>query len=331
MANPNLESQGEWGFLNRLLPRIKKNDASRFLVPVGDDAAVLKQPNRAVLSIDGLTDGTHFKSSWGPFVRRTLGVGLGRALGWKLLSSGLSDLAAMGETRSRWAMVYLGAPASTKMDFLMDLYRGVRETCARAGCAMAGGDTVRAKELTLVVAVGGEQVGRPIVRSGARVGDLICVTRNVGDASLGLDILLGRKKNVPRAAAKYFVTKFFRPEPHFKTAATLSRSGAVMAMMDLSDPLDRSIGILARDSGAGARVDLEKIPRSAFFHRHGRERALLSAAEDYGLLFTVRPEKIKRLKGPFAVIGRVERKSHGVMFFDRGRRLPSARSFEHFA
>jgi thiamine-monophosphate kinase len=273
------------------------------------------------ITTDMLVEGVHFRTSWTS----------GEELGHKALAVNLSDLAAMGDVAPGFGVVSAGFPPQTPVSFLKGFYRGFAALARSTGFDLVGGDTVRAKELTLVVAVGGEQVGRPIVRSGARVGDLICVTRNVGDASLGLDILLGRKKNVPRAAAKYFVTKFFRPEPHFKTAATLSRSGAVMAMMDLSDPLDRSIGILARDSGAGARVDLEKIPRSAFFHRHGRERALLSAAEDYGLLFTVRPEKIKRLKGPFAVIGRVERKSHGVMFFDRGRRLPSARSFEHFA
>jgi thiamine monophosphate kinase len=99
-SRATLRSLGERGLINWILPRLRAQPGRRFLVPPGDDAAVLSSIGRPVLSIDGLSEGTHFKLSWEARVRRD-GFSLGRGLGWKLMGSSLSDLAAMGEIDNR--------------------------------------------------------------------------------------------------------------------------------------------------------------------------------------------------------------------------------------
>lgn len=319
----NLKTKGEWGFLHQLLPHLRQFNAHRFIVPPGDDAALLKTPPRTVLSIDGLTEGTHFKSSWARPLKKIAGVGLGRALGWKLLGSGLSDLAAMGRTQSRWAMVYLAAPASTSMDFLMDLYRGVRETCERYDTALVGGDTVRGRELSLVVAVGAEMISRPLTRTGAKAGDALCIVGPVGDAQMGL-----------KMAQKYFVTRFFKVKPRFKEAHVLAGFSGVTSLMDLSDPLASSVKILADASGVGAHVWAGKIPVSAELKKTSPSLVtLLGAGEDYGLLFTARQSEVPKLKKKlsFAVVGKIEPRSRGIHFYDKDKKIHLHRTFEHFA
>ncbi len=329
----NLKTQGEWGFLNRLLPRLRRLGRGRFLVPPGDDAAVLKNAARAVLSIDGLTDGTHFKSSWASSVKAILGVGLGRALGWKLLGSGLSDLAAMGRTKSRWAMVYLAAPSNTSMDFLMDLQKGVGETAQACGTALAGGDTVRGRDLSLVVAVGGDAMGTPLTRTGAKSGDLLCVTGFVGDADMGLRYLL-KKKPLNKSDRRYFVERFFKATPLFKEGEVLASTPGVTALMDLSDPLGSSVNILTAASGVGAQISVDDIPVSPRLKKIGVSPvSLLEAGEDYGLLFTIRPGALAALrkKMKLTVIGNVRPRAYRVRFYSKGKQVRKNEFFEHFA
>jgi thiamine-monophosphate kinase len=262
-----------------------------------------------------------------------LGVGFGRALGWKLLGSGLSDLAAMGRTTSRWAMVYLAAPSDTKMSFLMDLYRGVKEASARGGAVLAGGDTVRGRDMSLVVAVGGQMAGPSLVRTGARPGDALCVAGEVGDAQMGLEVLLGRKK-ISKTDQKYFVTRFFRVEPRFDEAAALAGHRGVTSLMDLSDPLGSSVNILTAASNVGAVVGLNDVPVSPRLAAYKPSAAaLLSAGEDYGLLFTVKPSQLANLKKKirFSVIGQIRPRAQGVRFYFHNKQVRSNEYFEHFS
>jgi thiamine-monophosphate kinase len=226
----------------------------------------------------------------------------------------------------------LAAPSGTKMKFLMDLYSGVRDACARHNVAMAGGDTVRGKELSLVVAVGAESAGTPLVRTGAKPGDALCIAGNVGDAQMGLNILLGRKKT-PASLRKYFVSRFFNAAPRFKEGEALAAAGA-SSLMDLSDPLSSSISILTNASRVGATVVVDDIPVSAPLKKLGALKpSLLSAGEDYGLLFTIRPSKLAALrrKISFRVIGNIRPRTGGVQFYFQNKRIKPNEFFEHFA
>jgi thiamine-monophosphate kinase len=329
--DPPLAALGEWGFLRRLLPRLQRRSARAFLVAPGDDAAVLAGGERPVLSIDGLTDGTHFHSSWERRVRSLTGVSLGRALAWKLIGSCVSDLAAMGATFRRWAMVYLGAPGSVKLSFLNDLYAGLDEAARRQGVALAGGDTVRASRITLVAAVGGGLKGRPLTRRGARPGMDLCVAGFVGDAAAGLRVLQGRKNGVEAADARYFARRFFDVRPQLEMGERLARERGVGGAIDVSDALSDCLSILCRDSGVGADIDIGSLPTSAAFRRHFRPDLALSGGEDYALLFAATPAAARRLSRAGAVvIGRVTQKRSGIQYRQNGRPIPAPRSFQHF-
>jgi thiamine-monophosphate kinase len=329
-APSTLARLGERGFLNKILPTLSSLTPGRFLIPPGDDAAILSQ--RAVLSNDGLTEGTHFKSSWSTLLKRRFGISLGRALGWKLLGSSLSDLAAMGDTRHRWAMIYLGAPPTLPVSFLSDLNRGVREAAARFDCALAGGDTVRARELTLVSAVGGELKGRALRRSGARPGDALCIAGTVGDAAMGLDLLEGRRAPARTPRADFFVRRFFEHAPLFEAGAALSSEAGVTALMDLSDALDECVGLLASASRVGVDAEIEQIPVSRPYAElnHPNPR-IIAGGEDYALLFTAKPSRLtalrKRLR--FFVIGSISA-TKGVRWTLGSKAIRTPRTYRHF-
>lgn len=328
-----LGTLGERGFLKKVLPGIKHFQSSRYLVPPGDDAAVLNSSGRPVLSIDALTEGTHFKSAWSARCAKTGGFLLARGLGWKLLGSSLSDLAAMGDTSDRWAMITLGAPSSLKISFAKEFQAGLLDTARRYRCALAGGDTIRSRSLTMVAAVGGSLIGRrALTRSGARPGDLVCVAGTIGDAAFGLRILSG-KIRMSASDARYFVRRFFQHEPMFKAGALLARERGVTALIDLSDSLRDTIEIISDASHVGVRVCVDDLPVSKRYARlFPNDASLLTGGEDYSLLFTLRSSALRRLRKKlnFRVIGRVTQVSEGISYFLKGRRIQPRASFEHF-
>lgn len=329
-----LGALGERGFIKKILSS-SASAGPAFLVPPGDDAVVLRNPGRSVLSIDGLTDGTHFRSRWARRCAALGGFSLGRGLGWKVLGCSLSDLAAMGRTTRRWAMIYLGAPGATSLKFLEELQRGTREAARRFDCALAGGDTVRAKDISLVAAVGGELAGkRALKRSGARPGDLLCVAGIVGDASIGLKLLDGKISVPSKTDAAHFVRSFFDPRPMFAAGAILSAENAVTSAIDLSDALKDSVEIICEASGRGARVNVDDVPVSAAYRRWFKlDASLLTGGEDYALLFTLQARALSRLRRrlTFSVIGRIVPRGHKVRYYRKGRTSPlNPISFQHF-
>lgn len=329
----SLKSVGERGFLKRFLPQLSSLSSRSCVVPPGDDAVILKAPGNPVLSIDGLTEGTHFRLAWSRRVEGITRKPLGYWLGWKLLGCSLSDLAAMGGADHRWAMIYLGAPGHLSLKFLKDFYEGTKAAAAKWNCTLAGGDTVRAKDLSLVSAVGGDRDnGRYLTRSGAREGDMLCVAGPVGDASVGLRVL-EKKIKLKADVASYFVRRFFEHQPLFKQAHVLSHDKGVSSLMDLSDSLGESIHLLCEASKKGAVFELNAIPASKKYRSlFGHDERLLAGGEDYGLLFTASRQALPRLrkKMTFAVIGAMTLPARGIQLFKRGKLSAMPRFFEHY-
>lgn len=332
-SNSTLNEVGERGFLRRFLPSFSSLYKERFVIPPGDDAAVLRRPPSLVLSIDGLTQGTHFRWTWAGKLKRRYGLPFGKALGWKLAGCSLSDLAAMGDVRDRWIMVYLGGPPSLSLRFLRDVYDGIREQIHRFNALLVGGDTVRAKELTLVAAVGGRLVSRPLSRFTAQAGDLLCVAGTVGDAAAGLDILEGKKRLRSLDEERTFVERFFKHRPLFEPAALLSQEPGVTSLIDLSDSLKDTVDIICESSRLGAQVEVNHIPVSPLYaRRFQKEERLLTGGEDYALLFTLQKGRVHRLGRvlKFAVVGEMKPKAFGVRFLNGGRLCRSLSGFQHF-
>lgn len=325
-----LSSIGEWGLLSRLLPRLPGAGDKRFLVGPGDDAAVFRAgPGTAawVFTTDMLVEGVHFDLRWTS----------AEDLGWKALAVNLSDLAAMGGVRPAFGVVSMGLPPSLPARFVDDLYRGLSALCRRTGFSLAGGDTVRAAQVTLSIAALGElpKGRRPLTRDGAKPGDILMTTGTLGDAAAGL-MILQRKGRARTAAEKFLTRRLLRPMPRLDLSAPIAAVPGVTAMMDASDGLWRSAWWIARASGAGARVEMDRLPLSpalkawAKDRRQAEEKAL-SGGEDYELVLTARPAAARRLeaRGWARPVGRIEA-DHGVRVYSHGQPRSVPHGFEHF-
>jgi thiamine-monophosphate kinase len=331
MTLPTLGSLGEWGFLRYLLPRLARRRVPGITVGPGDDAAVIEAAPGVLWAVttDILVEGVHFKKAWTS----------GEDLGHKALAVNLSDLAAMGDVRPRFAVVALGAPGSTPVSYLKGMYRGMDRLARRHGVAVVGGDTVRARDVTVSVALWGEvKRGSSVVRrSGARRGDWLMVTGALGDARAGLDVLTqGRPRGLSPEMARRLIATLRRPRPRLDAAPVLARAG-VHAMTDSSDGLWRSARLLAEASGLGVVVRREDLPVGPALVRWARAKGVnaretaLWGGEEYELVLAASPTVGKDLRKrgwafPVGVFG--GGKAIEVQRNDDGRTVE--RGFEHF-
>lgn len=246
----------------------------------GDDGAVLRTPpgTELVVVTDTLVAGRHF-----PEDTRAADVG------WKALAVNLSDLAAMGADAG-WAVVALTVPERDPA-WLDGFAAGLGELLRESGTALVGGDLTRGPIAVTVTALGTVPAGTALRRDGARPGDLVCVTGTLGDAALGLARWSGGEPPADRREA-HLHTRLARPRP--RPGARLR--GLAHAAVDVSDGLAADLGHLLAASGVGARIEVDRLPRSAAFAAlcpAGRRAGLqLAGGDDYELCVTLPPEAV---------------------------------------
>ena len=301
---PSLASVGEVGLIARWTKGLSYDNT--VYVGVGDDAAVLcgGKDWRLLVTTDMLVDGVHFVGRVTP----------PQLIGRKALAVSLSDIAAMGGVP--WAaIVAAGIPRGYSVHALDALYRGLRQLARQFNVQLIGGDTVRAKVLTLTVTLTGwVEPGNVVLRRGARVGDDVWVTGRLGGA-----VRTGRHlRFTPRVAAARHLVARYHPT----------------AMMDLSDGLASDLRQLARASRVGFRIDAMHLPRAV----GARVGNALCDGEDFELVWTLAPSAGRRLAraqdlGVRATrIGMVTRAREGLVLVERSGRqrpLPAPR-FRHF-
>jgi len=316
-------SKSENSILKRLFARAAdsaQNLAGRPVrLGIGDDAALFrpKRGHETILTCDWFLEGTHFQRDTHP----------ADAVGWKSLARALSDVAAMGGV-PRCFLLSLALPESHTGRWLDAFLGGLRRASRKFACTLAGGDTTRRREILIsVTAVGEILCTRAVLRSGARTGDIIYVTGRLGEAELGLRILM-RSKTQPRSSNS-FLSKHLYPEPRLAVGQWLAEKRLATSMMDLSDGLSTDLPRLCAASGVGARVDSALLP-VARLSKAGRGPGVdslqlaLHGGDDYELLFTVRPDKVnilpKTLHGvPLTAIGRVTEQRELVLLKQKGR------------
>jgi thiamine-monophosphate kinase len=275
----------------------------------GDDAAVTRARPYAVTSIDTLVDGVHFRRA----------THAARDIGWKALATALSDLAAMGAEAGE---AYVSVVLPGDLDEPLELVRGMEELAAECGVTIAGGDVVRGPVLVLTVAVTGwadaeeELVGR----DGARPGDLVAVTGELGGSEAGRRLL-----EAADAGTSELVVRHTRPCPRLAEGRALAAAG-VTAMIDLSDGLATDAGHVATRSGVELRVRLEDVPRPAGV----TPEEAAKGGDDYELLVTVPPayREAAAAAAPLTWIGEVSAGS-GLLLLGPDGPVRGLRGYEH--
>jgi thiamine-monophosphate kinase len=239
----------------------------------------------------------------------------------------VSDVAAMGGV-PRCFLLSLALPVSHTGRWLDEFLGGLRRAARKFDCVLAGGDTTRRREILINVTVVGEvRTARAVLRSGARAGDLIYVSGRLGEAELGLRALRRSKGRIK--AKNPPAKKHLYPEPRLALGQWLADHGLATAMMDLSDGLSSDLPRLCAASGVGARVESAKIPVMQVSDAHRRRgvdplQLALHGGDDYELLFTVPPNKVKTLPRThrgvaLSAIGRITERTELIVLEENGR------------
>jgi thiamine-monophosphate kinase len=334
---------GEFELLAQIRERLPES-GPRTHLGSGDDAAVTIPGGATATSVDALVEGVHF--------RRDLASPI--QIGHKALATALSDLAAMGAEAGE-AYVALGLPPDFSGEQCLELLDGMTALAAETGTELAGGDLSRAAELFLAITVVGHAPDPQalVQRAGARPGDALVLTGELGGAAAGLLLLQGTdwsfdpsirwsKDQSTSSWASALRARQLEPTPRLLAGRALALAGAT-AMIDLSDGLGADAGHLARASGAKLEIEAEAVPLAAaavaLSEATGRDPWwLLSGGEDYELLACVPPDRLEEAtaavldKGgiPLTRVGEV-RAGSGVEIRLRGGRVLEPAGFDQLA
>lgn len=326
-----LRKIGEFGLIDLIRRKVFTKD-KRVVLNIGDDAAVLKSsPGKLLIfTTDTMMERVHFDLRYCSF----------KDIGWKSMAANLSDIAAMGGIPLA-GLVSLGLPKRIKVEQVLELYSGMKILSSRFRCPIVGGDIFSSPQgLVVTISLLGE-VEKSLFRTrgGARVGDLIYVTGDLGEAEAGLKIL--RKS---KAKKNSITKKHLTPYPRIAESRLLVKNLKITSMIDVSDGLSSDLHHICEESNKGALIYAEKIPISQRIMEVCRPLKIpplnlaLSSGEEYELLFTLSPkedEKLKKItKGKFKIslIGEIMNKKEGVKILDLDGKIKGLKrtGYTHF-
>ena len=304
-----LHDLGEFGLIERLQFGLAVRGGVR--VGIGDDAAILDALQMPIVTTDALVENVHFRRDWTP----------PRSLGRKAMAVNVSDLAATGARPvAAFVTLALSTPllkSGEALAWIDELYAGFEDTANEYNFTLAGGDTTRAsQEVSISVTLVGEAIGAdtesahnstPLLRSGARPGDVLIVTGTLGDSAAGLWLLQHPEISIDDAARQYLLGRHFEPRARLAEIRAALHVGVgenfpiISAALDLSDGLAGDMLHIARRSNVSLEIEAENLPISEYSHRVARlpdakdsgNAALewaLHGGEDYELLLCVAPQ-----------------------------------------
>ncbi len=335
-----INALGEFGLIERLTRPFEVQHAQT-LKSVGDDAAVLRNEKACTLvSTDMMIEGVHFDLAYFPL----------KHLGYKAVVTNVSDLCAMNALCSQ-ITVSIAVSNRFSIEAIELLYEGIHHACKEYQLDLIGGDTCSSLRglVISITAIGQQDENKISYRNGAKPGDYLFVTGDLGGAFLGLQ-LLEREKQIfmenpgiqpDLEDQKYAVGRFLKPEARKDTVLWLEKSGVVPnAMIDLSDGLSSDLMHICTQSGVGAEIDESLIP----MHQEAKLLALkfnldpvtcaLNGGEDYELLMAVSPEEAKKIQylPGFSYIGVCTEKENGIKLKTTGGNFHTlkAQGWTHF-
>ena len=327
----DVSQRGEFG----LIAHLDRNLSVRAGVKlgIGDDGAVLHSLAHPVVTTDALVENVHFRRDWTAAF----------ALGVKAMAVNLSDLAAMGAAPVA-AFVALALPPDCDADWVERLYAGMESLAAKYEFTLAGGDTTSAPLVMISVTLVGDLMpearGLAVLRSGARVGDCVCVTGTLGDSAAGLALL--RRPDANFGRAEFLLKRHLEPAPRLAAmrACLGAARDAVHAALDLSDGLAGDAAHLARASGVALEIECERLPISDECRDLARELGVsaldwaLSGGEDYELCLCVAPDAVEKLSAAtdvaLTIVGRVVAGAGEVRMSENGEARAVEAGWTHF-
>lgn len=336
----DVNTLGEFGLIEHLTHSFPLRQPTS-LKGIGDDAAVIDCGARcALVSTDMLVEGIHFDLAYTPL----------KHLGYKAIVVNLSDIYAMN-AHPKQVLVSIAVSSKYTVEALEELYAGIRAACEKYEVDLVGGDTTSSPRgmVISVTAVGEAEKKRIAYRNGARPGDLICVTGDLGAAYLGLQILEREKRiwqdnpsvQPDLEGQAYLIGRQLKPEARRDMIEAFEKNDLVpTAMIDISDGLASEIFHLCKQSGTGALIEESGVP----IHPEAQLMALkfrldpitcaLSGGEDYELLFTIDPrdtDKIRFLPDIY-IAGEMLAPDAGIKLSTKGGKLHDlkAQGWRHF-
>lgn len=292
---------GEQGLLRRIRDWVGAPESAEVALAAGDDAAVFRARDYTVVSADTLVEGIDFETrleSW-------------YEIGRKAAAANLSDLAAMGATPVG-LLVSLSLPRTAELADVESLFQGLTSRARVLGGDLSEPPKNDRGWTIAVTALG--QCERYVPRSGARAGDLVCVTGTLGDSALALERMLAGED-----VSEFLRGRHVDPTPRLEEGVAFARHGA-HAMIDISDGLLMDLERVLEASGTGATIRYADVPRSPEFKEMaGTPEHALSHGEDFELLAAVTQETLDAVRSevqtPVTVIGEV-RSERGLEVLD---------------
>ncbi len=336
----DVNTLGEFGLIEHLTKHFPvSQDSTR--KSIGDDAAVIDNTGfYTVVSTDMLVENIHFDLAYTPM----------KHLGYKAVVVNLSDIYAMN-AMPKQITVSIAISSKYTVEALEELYEGIRAACETYGVDLVGGDTTSSPKgmVISITAIGQGKKDRLCYRSGARVGDLICITGDLGAAYLGLQ-LLEREKRIwiehpdvqPNLEEqKYIVGRQLKPEARRDMILAFEKGGLVpTSMIDISDGLASELFHICKQSGVGALIEESGVP----IHPEAQLMALqfkldpitcaLNGGEDYELLFTIDPKDVEKVRflPDIYIAGEILPADAGIKLNSKGGKMHElqAQGWKHF-
>ena len=335
-----IKDLGEFGLIDHLTHSFESQNKST-IKGVGDDAAVIDRgAYYELVSTDVLVEGIHFDLSYTPL----------KHLGYKAVAVNISDIAAMNGVAEQ-ITVSIAISNRVSIEALDALYDGIKVACGDYKVDLVGGDTTSSLSglMISITAIGKVDKDKVVYRDGAKIGDVVCVTGELGGAYMGLQILEREKQvflDAPGAQPKleefnYIVQRLLKPRARMDVIHDLNELGAVpSSMIDISDGLASELHHIAKQSQVGFKIIDENIPvnnetyETALTLNIGPVTCAMNGGEDYELLFTISREGYEKIKTHFDIvgIGEVVAKEEGVNIVTKaGRAHPiTAQGWNHF-
>ena len=324
-SRTEIASLGEFGLIDHLTQNNETHHASTVL-SIGDDAAVLDHfGKQIVVTTDLLIEGVHFDMVYTPLTH----------LGYKSVIVNLSDIYAMNATPAQITLS-IGISNRFSVEALEEFYEGVYAACEKYNVDLVGGDTTTSNKgfIISVTAIGEVAPGRFVKRDGAKKGDLVCVSGDLGAAYLGL-LLMEREKKIfmespsvqpDLESQDYILRRLLKPEARKDIISFFEENDIhPTSMMDISDGLSSEILHICKQSNAGCVLHEDKIPiaeearQFAFKLDLDPTACALSGGEDHELLFTVKQEDNDKLvlNEQISVIGYITEAAEGKQIITR--------------